>query len=290
MIATPVDHHMTADVMQKAMKLCLAFPPLRRKIIDHNLPFSESVIWMAWRIQVYRTAWEQHPQFALWCNDPELSWMRFDDPSWAMVVMALKHPPGRYGREYSFVVCSLDDLPAALQWASTPKVGEFAGILPISAEFTALPYRFALHSFSTQGKAQGYLARQELKRLLPPKLRKYVTRYRTASRGPKWHYLQMPLRCNHGEVFVTYLPEGVTAREWLKSTPLPEWYKQRTKADLWVEHIAHSDPVFYAQLSYWIAPLDFYRAVTGQVHPDQVRDLFIRLPRRVDVPVQMSLF
>lgn len=276
--------------MTTAAKLCLAFPPLRRKIAVNDLPFAETVLWLAQQMTCYRQAWIEHPQYTLWREQPELAWMRFDDPSWAMVVMALKHPPGRYGREYSFVVCSLDDLPAALQWASTPNVGDFAGVLPISAEFTALPYRFALHSFSTQGKAQGYLARQELKCLLPPKLRKYVNRYRTASRGPKWHYLQMPLRCNDGEVFVTYLPEGVPTREWLKSTELPEWYRQRTKADLWVEHIAHSDPVFYAQLSYWIAPIDFYRAVTGQIHPDQVRDLFIRLPRHVDTPGQMSLF
>ncbi len=297
--ATPANSGVStaSTVMMTAAKLCLTFPPLRQKIETNSLPFVETALWMYRQIATYRQAWVEHPQYAYWRSLSELAWMPFDNPSWAMVVMALKHPPGIGQHEYSFVVCSVDELTLALQWASSPKVGEFAGVFSISEEFDALPYRFALYSYSAQGKARGYLARMEMKRLLPTKLRKYVSRYRTHKKITKREYLAWPLRVNENKPFIQpgELQHGTHGEigDWEKANKerLPDWYRQMSKAELWAEWIAASEPVLFAQIDYWIAPTDFYRAVTGDIHPDNVKALFKRLPRTaVEQPAQMEMF
>lgn len=280
-------------VMMTALKLVATFPPLRTKIQAHNLPIVDTTLYIAERLRCYRAAWVSHPQYAEWRQDPELAWMPFDDPAWAMVVVALKHPPGIDKREYSFMICDTSELPNALHWSSTPKVGDFAGVIPISENFYGLPYRYALYSWSVEGKARGYLAREAMKQLLPRKLRKYVNLYRGSQRSAKYEYLRRPTRLLDGDQYLIEFPHGMHIKDWLKENraSLPDWYKARDKAQLWSEWLAVTEPVLWAQINYWIDVVDFYRAVTGQIHPEDVRPLFRRLPKTaIEMPVQLPMF
>lgn len=284
-------HERTAKL---ALHLIKTFPPMAGTPVT-----TETVLFVSSKIEQYRRAWEEHGQFEHLKQFPELH-LPYDDPIWAGVVMLFKHPPGVDRREYSYVVTTLSNLNFTWKWAKHQNIGEFKAVMPITEDFDIDPYRITVHSFSYEGRARGFHARMELKRLLPPKLRKYVSKMRTAeSKMRKPWYLTTRLNLLDGKAYSETIP-GVSAmsgddlaaylRDIVANNP-PEWYKTMTKRDLWLDAHIVSDPEFIANLSYWIDPLDFYTAVTGKMNPNDVEGCFKRLPKTAVIqPEQMVLF
>lgn len=284
-------------VEQLAWKLLWTWPPLREAVLDveadwltHQIKVETALPVVVDRLRHYRQAWQAHPQFehlrALGLMLP------FQQETWAMVALVFRHAPGVGGREYSFVIGALDDLPTAWDWATHTRIGDFVGLSALPDELACDPYRLLLVASTHDGRARGFHARMELKRLLPPKLRKLVSYYRRAKREPKAVYLAAALACNGGVPFLkddTYGALLEMERANRKAGTLPEWYVCRTKAELWAEQLRAQNATVAAQLAYWIAPEDFYRAVTGQVAPQDVRGLF-RRSKDDGGAVQMLLF
>lgn len=290
-----------------ATMLILKLPPLRDAVlgdIDNHEDSVERVRsalpFVIERLQHYRQAWVEHPQFEHLRTFDELSWLPYDDETWAEVVLCYQHDPGVEGRTMSYVVASSRDLVSAWHWTEKQRIGTFYGILPITEDFSIDPFAMVnVHSFTYEGRAKGYHCRMELKRLLPNKLRKYVSRYRRHKKMPKVHYLTSPLRLLDGRPYlrpndgngIKNGSYGETA-DWVKANKadLPDWYRQMTKAQLWVEWVAANEPEVYAQLDYWIGLIDFYMAVTGQVNPNDIEGMFKRLHKSVvEQPEQMVL-
>ena len=273
---------MNKDTVYLAGWLLKRFPPLA------EIPFTpETVAFVAQKIEGYRAAWEQHPLYepCAVASTP--------------VVLMYHHRPGVERREYSYIVVTLGDLGWSFRWEKHQNIGTFAGVMPIDEEFSVHPYRVTVYSFSYEGRARGFHARMELKRLLPPKLRKEVSKQRRAARGPKVWYLQRPLRVLDGKTYVEVCPDlqGASSDEiaiWMREVGEknpPDWFKQMTKKQLWADWKAATEPAFYAQMNYWIDLADFYQAVTGQMNPNDIETCFKRLPKTaIDQPEQLLLF
>lgn len=234
------------------------------------------------RLTAFRRAWVAHDQFEHWQTLPQLSHLPFDDPTWAEVVMVYRHAPGVDGATESYVVCSTHDLNLAYAWATKTRIGDFAGIRPITERFYANPERITLQSNTHDGRAKGYHCRDELKKYLPGKLRKWVNKERRAKRFPKYAYLGEALACNGFKPAIRSSTYGAM-KDAMRALPeLPEWYRERSKGDLWVEMFRVKEPVVAAQIDYWIPLGDFYKAVTGQMNPNDVRGCFRRIPRKAE--------
>lgn len=284
-----------------ALTLLKQFPPLADCRRD-ALAVAQVMQWL----QKCRAAWVEHPQFEYLRSLPELKWLPFDDETWAEVALVFRHKPGQDNRCHSFIVTDVRELPYAYAWATRTRIGDFIGVYPLPEDLACDPTQMLFYSFTHEGRAKGYHARMELKRLLPPKLRPLVSKHRRASRQPKLIYLTRPLPCNgmmpfvvgttstvEGEHQIPNLAHGAI-KDWLKTgVELPEWFTSRTKADLWVEQLYADEPELHAQLAYWMGdPRNFYLAVTSQVEPNEVEKLFVRLPRSAmkGQAVQMQLF
>lgn len=279
--------------LTQALSMALDFPPLRA-CFEAPGEILESLPQIAHALETYRCAWVQHPQYAYLKAMPELAWKDWDNPLYAEVMLSFKHAPGVEGREYSYVVTDVRELNLAYAWATRTRIGDFDGLLPIRPNISIDPFNITFHSYTHAGRAKGFHCRDQLKRYLPAKLRKWVNKLRRAKRVPKYRYLEEPLPCNNFTPMLKGGSDGAI-KDSLKAMPalpaLPEWYTSRTKADLWAEKFRISEPVVAAQIDYWIALPDFYRVVSGEVDPNTVRSLFKRIPAKVlDQPVQLTLF
>lgn len=230
----------------------------------------------------------------------------FDDETWAEVMLVFRHKPGVEGLEHSFVVTDVRELGYAYVWATRTRIGDFVGVYPLPKHMTCDPHQLLLYSNTMEGRGKRYHARMELKRLLPPNLRPLVSKHRRAGRTTKVEYLAKQLPCNNMKPFVLDATSTVDSThkiqsastgaivDWLKTgVELPDWYKSRTKMDLWAEDLKARQPNLYAQLAYWMGDArNFYRAVTGQIDPNEVESLFVRLPKTAvkSKQVQMALF
>lgn len=269
-----------------AMALILSVPPLHKAVGDDWRIALPAVID---KLRHYRNAWEQHPQFEHLRQFPELAWIDFEDETWAEVLVAFRHKPGVDGLEHSFVVGDVREMGAIYAWATRTRIGDFDGIYALPHDFACDPENPVMYPYTHEGRARGYHARMELKRLLPAHLRKYVGKYRRAKKGQKYFYLAEPLPCNGYTPHLDGRDVKLLQTCGKNLSAQPEWYRARTKADLWVEKLRYTNPVLYAQIDYWIDPKDFYLAATGQMKPTRVEGCFKRLPNSIGGMKQLQL-
>lgn len=160
------------------------------------------------------------------------------------VVAVFRHPPGIEGREESYIIGDVRGVFANIKWGRN-KLGEFVEIIPAwegcpTSEFYILVWSFSLKS----GAARAKYARDILKAALPTKLRRLVSLAR------KYNRLRKEFMLEYKE------------------------HSAKTKAELFVERILTDEE--RAGLANLIDPLDFWRAATGRVPPDQVGGLITR--------------
>lgn len=201
-------------------------------------------------IAAWWDAWRVHPDYPASCAH---------DPADPEVVAVFSHPPGKKGCTESYVIAPLADAtsPNTRRWAQRTWDGRLARIDPISDDIPVSPYYTGFISNGLKGAGQAYQARQRLRELLPPQLRPLISRARSWAARPKWWFL----------------PPTPEVHPRQRST-WPVWYTQATKAQLIIEHKLFDDDKQRQQLERYIDAEAFYRAASGQVHPDDVAPLF----------------
>ena len=172
-----------------------------------------------------------------WCAHPD-----YHEAESPACVGVFTHPPGRGGHVESYIIGDFQGVLANVRWGER-KLGDFAGIVPVWADIPVDPFFITVISTSLKSKAaRAKAARDELKRLLPPKLRPLVSLARKANARRKGAFLKI------GEESTK-----LTKRELF----LARWLNAATRAELEV----------------YIALDDFWRCATGRVHPFEVADL-----------------
>lgn len=265
-----------------ALHLMVNFPPLRFELT------ADSLNMVIQKIRKYRDAWATHPQFEHWQKFKELAFLPFASPVFAFAVMVFTHEPGLDKRTETYLVTSLDDFPDAYRWATkTRTFGKFSRVMPIQNDLHGDPHYPVVFNYCYGGKAIAYHARMELKRLLPTSLHRYIQDARRINRQAKNRFLGTP-------------PEKIQ-KFWMPPTDMrelnelqddrkhhPDWFKTRSKGELWVMSLP--DQVRGQMRYYMGAEINFWNAATGQVNPNNVESLFIKLPKRaVVIPQQMEL-
>lgn len=279
---------MATSTENLAAGLALHFPPLRDALKGCTTQEAiTALVAIEQRINYYSERWQQHPQCKHWQTLPSLDWMKQDEPGNAQVVIAYKHAPGVGGREYSFALCSVGDLTAAYHWSTRTRIGDFAGVYPLPEWMDADPMEITLNSSTHEGRARGFHCRQELKRLLPARLQKWVSKTRGAKKRSKITYLSTFL----WEVWKLPLPvpDMAELKRMERAKGFPEAYYTMSKADMWVMEMKHRYEQDARGISYYIRLKDFYMVATGQVEPLTVESLFIRTPNRLSSKLQVQL-
>ena len=218
---------------------------------------------IAQRLQTYWAHWQQHPDF-LECNR-----LVPQEPHNPTVTGVWVHAPGHHQITESYVFASVQDIlsPATQRWGARI-FGTFSHLEPIDHSIP-IDVRYRQHiSNSLRSGGQAYHARMELKRLLPPELRKYISLLRHVVAQPKYHHLQNDLG------FAKWQAMSRKERNTLIRTPSlqPEWYRCASKAQLWAKSLPDQER---RQISAWINPVDLYLCAAGEAHPDDVKNYVV---------------
>lgn len=272
-------------------KLIRSFPPLSHALSGCNeREIVDALLGVEDRLRCYQKRWLSHPQCQHWQSLPQMKWYDHNDPANAQVIIAYKHKPGVDKREHSFVVCSVGDLTFAYNWSTRTRIGDFAGIYALPHWMNADPHQLTLYSYTHEGRARGFHCREELKRLLPTRLHKWVSKTRSAKKTRKLTYLATVL----WELWKLPLPvpDMGTLMEMERSKQLPEAYYKLSKAQMWVLKMKQLNAEDARDINYFIRLEDFYMGATGQVEPLTVESLFIRTPNRLSskMHIQLPLF
>jgi hypothetical protein len=196
------------------------------------------------RIRQFDSAWCAHPSYED-CNSR--------DPLNPHVRAVFKHPPGRGGKEFSFVIGSMQDLisPQNIRWA-TRSLGDFHCLAPMESDTPVHPHKILSLSYSLNGAGFVFTARMRLKELLPKHLHRFISEARRVNRKPK-HW---------------FLSSGDPATDKRLKESQPEWYRKKSKGELWVElGLKEQDR---KEIRLIMDPLDFWECATGRVHPDDI--------------------
>lgn len=236
----------------------------------------EGISHIASLLQKFRRYWEQHPAFSDNGN-----------PYLVMVVWVFRHPPGLGGQRESYLISEIDDLQN-LKWGMKRKDWRLTGIRPISPTLPVHDSRVLLLANGTSGRSAAYLCRMELKRLLPGRLKRMVSRLRRPPFKRKHEYLGQALP-KWGHVATNYNVYIDPHRP----QPLPDWFARVTVRDLWVEYVRTRYPQESKWLEYYMGSLyHLHDAIYGKIPHDMVITFFERLPAHVtdNRPIQLKLF
>lgn len=271
-----------------AVKLAKSFPPLVQSLRGcEGQEWVDALLGVEDRLRYYQKRWQSHPQCLHWQSLPEMKWYDHTKPENAQIIIVYKHKPGVDKREYSFVVCSVGDLSIAYNWSTRTRIGDFAGVYSLPHWMNADPHQLTLYSYTHEGRARGFHCREELKRLLPTRLHRWVSKTRSAQKTRKLTYLatvfwklwELPLP----------VPDMTTLMKMERSKQLPETYYKLSKAEMWVLKMKRENKEDAQDINYFIRLEDFYMAATGQVEPLMVEPLFIRTPNRLSSKQQVQL-
>jgi hypothetical protein len=194
-------------------------------------------------VAVFIAAWESHPDY---------------QPGPIPCVGVFSHDTGICGSTESYIIGGIQDVFANIKWGEE-KLGKFTEVCPVWGGIPVDPYFVTVLSTSLKSKAaQAKAARDELKRLLPRRLHRLISKARQANSKPKW----------------LFLPPDVDAAA-------PAWYTTSTKKELFVERrLTQGDR---DDLSRYIDPLAFYDCATGKIPHDKVKDFCLYQPRLDEV-------
>jgi len=216
----------------------------------------------AYRIRYYARAAASHPELAD-VADPETH-----NP---YVALYFHHPQGRDGKVISMLVGPLNDLTSAAQdkWSAS-RMGTVLGIGPVPDEIfigDLSRIGFQNNAVLTKG-SRGFFARERLKSLLPPALRPLCSAVRKVESKPKyWTYLPgKRVRTENGG----YSRSTYWCTTEKVEKPIPGWYRENTKRELWVRSLQKDDLLLLQLLRSYIAPEDFYRAAGGHLTPQEL--------------------
>lgn len=213
--------------------------------------------------------WCDHPDYDWWYKASSWGLTIEESPESAIMLGTFEHEPGVEKRTESYIIGSLNEVLGQIDWGERT-LGVFTGIAPLPHEIHLDPLsqiRNTYLSFSLKGSGRAYRARMELKRLLPRKLKPLVQKARRGNACPKWQFMDAEMKAIKGII--------------RKPSLQPDWYRSKTKGQLWLDSLARSEPGTFALLSKYIKPQDFWVCATGKIHPDDVHKY---------VATQMGLF
>ena len=213
-----------------------------------------------WRIAVIESAmrhwwteWQKHPDFE---GHPYN-----DEPHNPIIQLAVEHEPGVGGRTRSFIIGSLLGVTAPKQIALARKMGHSFTLEAILPDHPVDPWFVSVLSYSYAGRGRGYWARRYLKELLPKRLHRLITKVRRLNRMAKYKFL--PVR-----------EPGMP--NWSRET-WPDWYREHTKGEIIMLRELSDEE--HGDLSVYVDPMDFFRIVTGKVHPGDVQSYVLHQPQ-----------
>ena len=215
-------------------------------------------------------------------NHPELSEIADPETHNPYVALYFYHPKGRDGKVISMLVGPINDLTSPKQdkWAAS-RMGSVLGIGPVPQDMfigDLTRIGFQNNAVLTKG-SRGFFARERLKSLLPPALRPLCSDVRKVESKPKyWTYLP-------GKRIKTESGGYSRSRYWCTKEkiekPVPEWYTDNTKRELWVRSLKEDDPLLLQLLRSYMEPEEFYRGSGGHMTPDELEDAIERQKARL---------
>lgn len=266
-----------------ALFATLTFPPFRRKALetvgrycrkeDRVYAFEAALLHVEKRMATLAGQWKAHPHFQE---------RAFRKPWDAEVLAVYTHRPGRDGKETSFLQAPFSECISEAQYTwCTERMGTFLRFESVPPTMAVDPRRIGFVNNSAKTAAsRGYFVRSKLKKLLPPEARAWVNKARSANRTRKVDLLKQLV----GEWNVVRLKKGVYDHSRMRNAmtleerPTPRWYREQTKREIWLRRVLPKD--VQATISELMPLKEFWRASVGEVHPQDVEDLFFDVTRK----------
>lgn len=231
--------------------------------------YLEAIVQLETGIRRLWEHWQGHPDFE------RINQALPQSPHDPHVMGAFKHPtPGINGATHSYIITTFNDLlaPMTMRWAKKT-FGEFDYLTAVPYEITDLSdSRQSFLSFDLNGSSKARYGRLRLKQLLPKKLHKLCRLARRWAATPKRAHLDSNMP---GFFSLSHQEKLKISRS--KSLQ-PDWYRNASKAELWVKFVL--EPEDRKELAKWIDPVTFYRAATGEYHPDDIYALIMPRPHQ----------
>lgn len=228
-------------------------------------------------------AWLEHPEFEAYYTEPWLDG-RYSpelDLFSVMVRMMFEHEPGIGGETRSWTVCCIEDANPNMVKRGERRLGKFVGLESIEPDDPVSAIYPLLISHSYKGANRAFYARMALKDLLPRDLKPWVSKARSGNNWPKYQLLrQNYLSMETWQEIVVRCKGDMRQLRSQCEDLVPEWYWSKSKGELWIE--TQMSESVKARLGQWIAPMDFWRCATGQVHPEEVTQYVTHQPRLIE--------
>lgn len=255
--------------LKLTLRLMELFPPLREAVRPHGLDgLLEAYGYVSETVQLYRQAWEAHPDFAFYAADERFRFSTLD-PLDPVAVAVYRHPPARRGRTASFIISHIGDLLNSKEHEyGKNRLGDLECIAPIGPDWPTHPTRILTIDNSYGRGGHGFVCRMNLKALLPRELRPWIGRVRDAHRWRKSHYLSawMRARWPNGEMSEREL---MTEHKDL----LPAWYTSQTKMELAYARFEEEDPAGLRAIEAFIDFENLWLVCTNKVMPEDLAGL-----------------
>lgn len=211
-------------------------------------------------------AWCEHPDFRSYYTRDRFGYAPTPSILNVPAMGVYVHEEGTRGSE-SYYFSDLPDVIAAISWCKR-SLGDFSYVAPLPANISPSRIRATFISNSPKGSGNAYESRMILKQMLPRSVHRWISRARTANYKPKYSYLQSTLP-------VPQTDEEVTRRRQMYRTPTlqPDWYRNSTKAELWLRDLVEQDPDAARIIESYMNLQDFWRCATGKIKSTEVAGL-----------------
>ena len=251
--------------------------------MDKTREFAEWLVYHNWLFRGYDVdgleteirqwwhAWTQHPDYGRTFHGQRFN----QEPHNPVVTFVCYHDPGAGGRTESYLVGPLADVTTRKQYEWCKRtIGQPYRLLPVSSEYPISPIRMLMVSYSYKGSGMAWRARLALKMLLPKRFHSLIPLARQWKRRPKYDYLKPRMSQRMHTAWVSARAQGTEFR-------YPRWYRQHTKAELFVMLTLRD---VRDDLAQYIDPMDFWRCATGQIRPEKVKDHVLHQQALFELP------